>query len=283
MRNAFWLIPALSIGLAACSEPAPKPAEPAAKATAPVTPCDPAQPFDCTKKGRAFMQGKGVAKDTVQALKLFEHGCDWGNLNACAAMGGLLMSSGADLKAGRAAYLKACEGGYPFACVQYANGFLLGHGVEQDYAQAKVYLEKACNDMKPHPEPPLPWDIPIGQAYGCDNLGVMYENGWGVEVDWLRAHALASFACGNGWGSGCNQVGVFIHRGWVPGEHAADEPLAWYRKACDLNDGNGCCNAAKHLKEREFTTEDGKGPMDFVQLAKKFNFNCKLSEEKPAP
>ena len=49
------------------------------------------------------------------------------------------------------------------------------------------------------------------------------------------------------------------------------------------SDGNGCCNAAKHLKEREFSTDDGKGPVDFVELAKKFHFNCSLSEGQPTP
>lgn len=284
MRTGFWMIAGLAVGLAACAEPAPKPAEPPAKARlAADAPCDPAQAFDCTRKGRAFLFGKGVAKDSIKAHQAYEFGCQGGNLNACAALGGLLMGSGADMQAGRGAYLKACEGGYPFACVQFANGFLLGHGVDQDYAKAKAYLERACNDMRPHPKPPLPWEVPVGQAYACDNLGVMYENGWGVQVDWLRAHSLAAFACENGWASGCNQVGVFIARGWVPGEHSADEPLTFYRKACDLGDGNGCCNAAKHLKQRAFTTDDGKGPVDFVQLAKKLNWNCKLSDGKPAP
>ena len=68
-----------------------------------------------------------------------------------------------------------------------------------------------------------------GNAYGENNLGRMYENGWGVErisaaVDWYRKSA----AQGNDFGE--NNLGRAYENGWT-GETSYAEARAWYRKS----------------------------------------------------
>lgn len=278
MQPAIAVCSAFGFLVTACAatstgpDPAPAGAEAAA---APL--CDPAQPFDCVKKGRAHQWGKGVEKNPAQARAAFAHGCDGGNLNACMALGAFLRQAG-EPAAALAALDAACDGGYLFACVHAGNLYIGNAGMGRDYAKARAYYERACQDMRRLEPPPMKLEFTVGQAYGCDNLGMLYENAWGVERNRGRTFELAAFACAHGWGNGCNQVGVFIGRGWAPGEHAEDEQLDWYRKACELNDGNGCCNAAIYLHREQTTTEDGQDAADYLERAEKVHWNCKLPD-----
>ncbi len=70
-----------------------------------------------------------------------------------------------------------CNKGDFYSCV------LLGvfyDEVEQDYFKAKELYEKACNS---------------GVGEGCNNLGLMYYNGYGVKQDYNKALDLFGKAC----------------------------------------------------------------------------------------
>ncbi|WP_147588954.1 tetratricopeptide repeat protein [Helicobacter pylori] len=51
---------------------------------------------------------------------------------------------------------------------------------KQDFSKARKYFEKAC-------------DLNIGR--GCNGLGVLYQNGQGVEKDLIKAAQFYSKAC----------------------------------------------------------------------------------------
>ncbi|WQY42713.1 SEL1-like repeat protein [Helicobacter pylori] len=51
---------------------------------------------------------------------------------------------------------------------------------KQDFSKAKGYFEKACD---------------LNNGGGCSNLGVLYQNGQGVEKDLIKAAYLYSRAC----------------------------------------------------------------------------------------
>ncbi len=49
---------------------------------------------------------------------------------------------------------------------------------KQDFSKAKEYFEKACD---------------LNNGGGCSNLGVLYQNGQGVEKDLLNRSRLSLF------------------------------------------------------------------------------------------
>ncbi|GAA7837708.1 hypothetical protein JP0186_00590 [Helicobacter pylori] len=95
---------------------------------------------------------------------------------------------------------------------------------KQDFSKAKKYLEKACE---------------LNSGGGCGALGMMYENGRGVEKNSKKAAQLYSKACELKDGWGCSNLGVFYHYGEGV-EKDFKKAVALYKKACDLNNSSGC-------------------------------------------
>ncbi|MFO1371595.1 MAG: tetratricopeptide repeat protein [Candidatus Competibacteraceae bacterium] len=77
------------------------------------------------------------------------------------------------------------EKGYPFA--QFNLGVLYdqGHGVPQDYGQARQWYQKAAEQ---------------GLSQAQINLGILYEEGQGVQVDYVRAYFWYALADSQGDG-----------------------------------------------------------------------------------
>ena len=80
-----------------------------------------------------------------------------------------------------------------------------------------------------------------GDALGCSNLGVMYENAHGVAQDHERAVSLYRQGCDGGDANGCTNLGVMYRnaRG-VAQDH--ERAVSLYRQGCDGGDANGCTN-----------------------------------------
>ena len=55
-------------------------------------------------------------------------------------------------------------------------------------------------------------DCDGGELNSCVNLGVMYENGYGVTPDDAQALSLFRKACSVGVASGCNILGVMLEK-----------------------------------------------------------------------
>ncbi|GHQ56337.1 hypothetical protein VN1227_02960 [Helicobacter pylori] len=79
---------------------------------------------------------------------------------------------------------------------------LVGLGVKsydkQDFTQARKYFEKACD---------------LNNGEGCSNLGVLYQNGQGVEKDLTKAAQFYSKACELNNGFGCAALGDLYYDG----------------------------------------------------------------------
>ncbi|GAA6864308.1 hypothetical protein CHC126_03530 [Helicobacter pylori] len=69
---------------------------------------------------------------------------------------------------------------------------------KQDFSKAKGYFEKACG---------------LNNGGGCKNLGVLYENGQGVEKNLTKAAYLYSRACELKEGDGCGALGALFIMG----------------------------------------------------------------------
>ena len=79
------------------------------------------------------------------------------------------------------------------SCINLADIYYDGKGVERSYHDAVVLYQKACE---------------LGEAVGCNSLGYLYENGQGVKQSYKDAFKLYQRACGLKGGLGCNNLGV---------------------------------------------------------------------------
>ncbi|GAA8311539.1 hypothetical protein HpBT189_02430 [Helicobacter pylori] len=100
---------------------------------------------------------------------------------------------------------------------------------KQDFSQARKYFEKACG---------------LNNGGGCSNLGVLYQNGQGVEKDLIKAAYLYSRACElkDGWGR--SFLGVLYYNGDGV-KQDFKKAAALFEKACKL----GYKKACEMLKE----------------------------------
>lgn len=101
----------------------------------------------CSYAGRAYDDGKGVARDIDRARKLFEQGCGKGDAWGCSRQGWYYLAGQGvprDEARGAQLYGKACEGGHAFACARLGEFYLRGQGVPRDPQKARELLKKAC-------------------------------------------------------------------------------------------------------------------------------------------
>ena len=98
-----------------------------------------------------------------------------------------------------------------------------------DYQKAAQLYQKACDS---------------GNARGCSNLGVLYENGQGVKQDYQKAAQLYQKACDSGNAEGCYNLGVSYENG-----QSFSTAKQYYGKACDLGLQLGCDDYKKLNKK----------------------------------
>ncbi|MCQ2623535.1 sel1 repeat family protein [Helicobacter pylori] len=101
---------------------------------------------------------------------------------------------------------------------------------KQDFSKARKYFEKACE---------------LKDGGGCGVLGVLYENGEGVEKNLTKAAQFYSKACDLKEGMGCGNLGVLYYNGdgVKRDSKKADQ---YFSKACKLGNQEAC----EALKEK---------------------------------
>ncbi|MDR4464816.1 MAG: sel1 repeat family protein [Nitrospira sp.] len=109
-------------------------------------------------------------------------------------------------------------------------GALISAGVNRsEAANSSEQLKTACEK---------------GDAEGCFNLGVMYDEGTGVPQDVVQAVALFRKACDSELPEACINLGVAYQLGIGVKQQDA-EALKYYRKGCNLKLPKGCENYEK--------------------------------------
>jgi hypothetical protein len=109
----------------------------------------------------------------------------------------------------------------------------------------------------------------------CGNLGLMYEKGWGVQMDMARAVQLYTRACHAGVAVACRNVGRLSEaNGPTPdldrSNSAYGRALELSTAACERGSGEGCATA-------EYMYEDGKGvPPDAARGHELVSQACRL-------
>ncbi len=95
---------------------------------------------------------------------------------------------------------------------------------KQDFSKARKYFEKACG---------------LNNGGGCSNLGVLYQNGQGVEKDFKKAFALFEKACDLNNSGGCGALGMLYEFGQGV-EKNLTKAAQYISKACKLGDQKAC-------------------------------------------
>jgi TPR repeat protein len=72
------------------------------------------------------------------------------------------------------------------------------------------------------------------------NIGVLYEDGNGVEKDFTRAAGFYSRACNQGDADGCNLLGFMYETGLFGLAKNYSQAIELYSKACNAGNPNGC-------------------------------------------
>jgi TPR repeat protein len=94
-----------------------------------------------------------------------------------------------------------------------------------------------------------------GNAIGCNDLGVLYDTGNGVEHDKVKAAALYRAACDGGDAPGCNSLG----RMYFYGEGVAKDKMMaaqLYQKACDGGVAGGCLGLGSMFDKGDGIAQD---------------------------
>ncbi len=95
---------------------------------------------------------------------------------------------------------------------------------KQDFSKARKYFEKAC-------------DLKYGG--GCGALGVLYDDGKGVEKNLTKAAQLYSKACDLNNGRGCDALGGLYYNGDGV-KQDSKKAVALFEKACKLGYKKAC-------------------------------------------
>ncbi|MFL5327906.1 MAG: caspase family protein [Gemmataceae bacterium] len=207
--------------------------------------------------GTWYLEGIGVAKDTSAGLALVKKAAEkdyvlaWVTLGTCYEQG-----IGVEKNALEAVafYRKAADRGWTDAYFKLGMLYLNGTAVAKDDKEAAKWFRKGaeknstgCVQQLAHvytsgkvtPEKSDPqavaWfraAIERGDLDTTSNLGVMYENGWGVNKDLNEAFNLYKKAADKGHKVAQTNVGLAYANGrGVQVDY--NEAAQWYRKAAD--------------------------------------------------
>jgi TPR repeat protein len=187
--------------------------------------------------GLAFSRGRGVERDTKQAITLFEKGCNANDWAACTNLAVELDASGRAARA-RELFDRACK-------AERAR-----HVIRADDMMACLDLGIRLRDA----EPPRAAELfgaacDAGLEEACGRLGLMLVEGRGVAADAARGAKLLERGCESGNGSSCNNLARSFYKGLgVPVDR--ERARALWKKACTLGDEVGCKNAEGEARTR---------------------------------
>lgn len=142
-----------------------------------------------------------------------------------------------------------CKNGNATACATAGRARI----DSEEYALAKPLLEKGCKH---------------GSAEACDDLGWIYDDGLGIDVDKSKAAEFYGKSCAGDFARGCTNAGVMYLSGEGGVAKDTKKAASLFTKACDAKNWTGC----KNLGLR-YLTGDGV-PKDEMRAKKLFEDGC---------
>jgi len=175
--------------------------------------CDGGNLDGCAWLGNGIKNGLAGAPDPAAARPYLEKACNGGSAAGCEWLGGVMEAAG-ELAAARSTYQKACDGDATDGCVDAAALYVFGVGGPRNLVQARTILDRACKEdnagacavlgesYSADAQPDLMQGRALlhkscdgGSTYGCFDLALNYENGYGAVEDFSHAHDQLQKAC----------------------------------------------------------------------------------------
>lgn len=200
--------------------------------------CDAKDQIACANLGDFYIQGVGVPRDVKKALSLLEKSCELKTARACHLLGEIYRHGDGvphdPLRANRF-YEQGCKMEKPssYACTALGYQFEIGNGVEKNVPKAIEAYEKACAN---------------GGMTGCTNLVSLHFAGKYSAMTDADAVKKATYACEQNAYS-CNMLG-WMHQEGKSVEKNLEKAEEYYTRACRAASGLSCLNLAKLLKVR---------------------------------
>ncbi len=154
----------------------------------------------CNTLGQLNKEGRGLARNPLQAGKSFARACDQGLRRGCDSLREFVSSEGPEV------FAKDCDAGEKASCFilgeLYANGF----GTPRNETAALDIFRRLCSS---------------GWARGCGRLADSYLAGEGLAADPLKAVEYFDKACTGGHAASCSAAASLYVRGIGVPESAA--------------------------------------------------------------
>ncbi len=121
---------------------------------------------------------------------------------------------------------------------------------QKQYAEAKPLAQEACES---------------GNASGCFNLGMLYDQGFGVPRDYAKAASNYQKACQGGVEVSCYNLGVFREHGLGVAQ-SFTQAAALYKQACDARYAPACSALGGLYRHGQgFVKDEGQAFLLFQQ------------------
>ncbi len=159
--------------------------------------------------GEAYVFGRGVRENKAKAFSWYEKAAILGHIRSQSILGHCYQEGKMVQKDPVTAfqwYLKAAKQGHITAQARVGRAFAIGDGVAQDFKQAAIWAQY--------------------------NLGLHYQNGWGVEKNPETAFQWYLKAAEQGNAHAQNNIG-WSYRNGCGVEQNIEEAVFWYKKAAE--------------------------------------------------
>jgi len=230
--------------------------------------CNLNEGLSCNNLGWLYYKGKGVEQNYQQAKTYYEKACDLNYGSGCLAMGDIIEENKGLFSVMKTYYKKACDLNDGMGCQK------LGY-----YGRDIQSLEKSC-------------DLDVGK--GCNQLGKVYESPehhfhyYGdisnFDPDYQKAKMYYEKACDIlNYAKGCYSLGyLYDHKGIgikligeikenikfrQKEEYLLEKTITYYKKACDMNDEEGCSALGFKYKVGQDVKKDYQQAIKYYEKA----------------
>ena len=144
-------------------------------------------------------------------------------------------------------YRKSAEQGYCYAQKDIGRMYEEGLGVSRDYAKAAEWFRKSAEQGNANAVEWYRKSAEQGDADTQNNLGIMYENGKGVSLDYAKAMEWYRKSAEQGNAAAQNNLGEMYYYGrGVSRDYV--KAAEWYRKSAEQGDADAQYNLGRMYK-----------------------------------
>jgi len=233
----------------------------------------------CELLGRHYESGDGAATDRSRAAEMYRRSChaseESGQVaRACDRLGALYeegLGVSEDPKRAAGLFEQSCEAGWSVGCSHLASLHERGTGVSSDDERAMELYRRACS--RGHARACLKVGSllePVGAASddstSTDEGSESTEKNAGEREHLLKAAVFYQIGCSSGSGGACNSLGVVIGES---GQFEIEQGrvVRLYRRACELEDADGCFNLAAAFRAGEGVERSASEALKYFRRA----------------